>query len=1416
MTNKFAIFLEQLQLTHIHLPDVQLQRLVVDSSNQAWHFHLQTPLPLTTEDYLQICNAMQERFPYASHLVVEPENYTPEHVYQYWPLACQQIKREAVMLAKVLHAAKIEVCDANHLQVGVVDEITLQKSQRFTALIEQFYQQVGMPQQLNFVIDQASAELIKQRQQAEIIVEAVAPKPQAAPKPKAAEQPRRRGGNEFGKRKLSGPTQQLKSIQEPDGFTIIEGYVFDVEVRATRSGKKIMTAKITDYSDSLYLKAWLNEGEEPIQKGTWIKAGGPIDVDTFMNHELVMMVKNFEVIEHENRQDNAEKKRIEFHAHTQMSTLDGVVSAKDLVKQAISFGHRAIAITDHNGVQSFPDAYYASGKNKAIQVLYGVELNVVNDFTPIVINERPGVLTEQTYVIFDLETTGLSAAFEKIIEIGAVKVKDGQVIDKFQSFANPHQPLSAKTMELTNISERDVQTAPDVEQVVRQFKDWCEDAVLVAHNAAFDASFIKAAYRQFGLGPLENTVIDTLELSRNLYTQMKRHGLKILTRKFGIVLDNHHRAIFDAQATSEVFLFMLRDLKAAGITTLEGIHTLIDPEFAYKGGRPFHTVVFAKNEAGLSNLFKLVSFANTTYYHAGPRIPKSVFNQYRENLLVGSSCDSSELFKTLLSGSYEEAVAVAEFYDYIEVQPPQNYSHLVQSDNVGTEADLEQLIRWHIQIAQQLGKLWIASGDVHHLNEDEWRLRDIYVQSQVGVHPLARREINQIPSMYFRTTKEMLNCFGFLDEATRQALVIDNPHALADQFSPIQVIKDELFTPHMDTANDDVRNMSYDKAKSLYGDELPELIIARLEKELTSIIGNGFAVIYFISHQLVKKSLDDGYLVGSRGSVGSSFVATMMDITEVNPLPPHYRCPNCRYSEFLGGQYGCGYDMPDKTCPDCQTELMKDGHDIPFETFLGFEGDKVPDIDLNFSGDYQAQAHNYTKVLFGEDKVYRAGTIGTVAEKTAFGYVRGYESDKGMKLKGAEIDRLVLGCAGVKRTTGQHPGGIIVVPDYMDIYDITPIQYPADDVNSPWKTTHFDFHAIHDNLLKLDILGHDDPTVIRMLQDLSGIDPQTIPTDDPKVYSLFAGTQALGVTPEQINSEVGTFGVPEFGTKFVRQMLLDTKPSTFAELVQISGLSHGTDVWLNNAQKLVNDKTCTLKDVIGCRDDIMVYLMYAGLEPSLAFTIMESVRKGKGLIEDWEAAMKENKVPEWYIWSCKQIKYMFPKAHATAYVLMAVRIAWFKVHHPLYFYAAYFSVRASDFDIEAMIKGKNFIRARIDEISAKGLEASTKEKSLMTVLEVALEMCERGYHFKNIDVEKSDANVFLIEDDTLIPPFKTIDGLGNNVAEAIVAARLERPFTSKEDLQARGKVSKTLIAKLTTMDVLKHLPDSNQMTLDLF
>ncbi len=1411
MNNKLAIFLEQLQLSHLVLEDVQLQRLVVNTNQQQWQFHLQTCTPLASDIYVQLITAMQERFPYESVLIIEPQTYDIANIYEYWPLACQKISQSAAMIARALQEATIEVCDENHLKVSVIDEVTVQKSQRFQPVIEQFYQQVGMPQVLSFFVDTQKFAVVQQMQQEEFKIEAVAPKQKTEVQ---TGQPRRKP--QYGKQQLKGQSQLLKTIQEPDGFTVIEGYVFDVDVRETRSGKKIMTAKITDYTDSLYLKAWLNEGEEPIKKGTWIKAGGPIDVDTFMNHELVMMVKSFEVIEKLGRQDTVEHKRIEFHAHTQMSTLDGVVSAKDLVKQAIAFGHKAIAITDHNGVQSFPDAYYASGKNKNIQILYGVELNIVNDFTPIVMNEKTGELSAQTFVVFDLETTGLSATFEKIIEIGAVKVHDGQIIDKFQSFANPHQPLSAKTMELTNISERDVQTAPDVEQVVRDFKTWCGDSVLVAHNATFDASFLKAAYRTYDLGPLENTVIDTLELSRNLYTEMKRHGLKFLTRKFGVVLDNHHRAIYDAQATGEVFLFMMRDLKTAGITSIEAIHELIDPAFAYKGGRPYHAVVFAKNEAGLANLFKVVSYANTTYYHAGPRIPKSVFNQYRENLLVGSSCDSSELFKTLLIGSYEEAKEVATFYDYIEVQPPQNYQHLVQTDNVADNESLEQIIKWHIQIADELGKPCIASGDVHHLNEDEWMLRDIYVQSQVGVHPLARREITQIPAMYFRTTQEMLDCFSFLAPEVRQRIVIDAPNQLFQQFSPIQVIKDELFTPHMDTANDDVRNMSYDKAKSLYGDDLPELIIARLEKELKSIIGNGFAVIYFISHQLVKKSLDDGYLVGSRGSVGSSFVATMMDITEVNPLPPHYRCPKCKYSEFHGGEYGCGYDMPDKTCPNCQHELSKDGHDIPFETFLGFKGDKVPDIDLNFSGDYQAQAHNYTKVLFGEDKVYRAGTIGTVAEKTAFGYVRGYESDKGMKLKGAEIDRLVQGCAGVKRTTGQHPGGIIVVPDYMDIFDITPIQYPADDVNSPWKTTHFDFHAIHDNLLKLDILGHDDPTVIRMLQDLSGIDPQTIPTDDPKVYSLFAGTEALGVTPEQINSDVGTFGVPEFGTKFVRQMLVDTKPSTFAELVQISGLSHGTDVWLNNAQTLVNDKTCTLKDVIGCRDDIMVYLMYAGLEPSRAFSIMEDVRKGKGLTEEYEEEMKNYKVPDWYIWSCKQIKYMFPKAHATAYVLMAVRIAWFKVHYPLYFYAAYFSVRASDFDIEAMIKGKNFIRSRIDEISSKGLEASTKEKSLMTVLEVALEMCERGYHFKNIDIEKSDAYNFIIEDDTLIPPFKTIDGLGNNVAEAIITARQERSFTSKEDLQSRGKVSKTLIAKLTTMDVLKGMPDSNQMMLDLF
>ena len=832
---------------------------------------------------------------------------------------------------------------------------------------------------------------------------------------------------------------------------------------------------------------------------------------------------------------------------------------------------------------------------------------------------------------------------------------------------------------------------------------------------------------------------------------------------------------------------------------------------AYQRARPYHCILIAQTEVGLKNLFKLVSISHLNYFYRVPRIPRSQIEKYREGILIGSACAKGEVFERMMQKGPEEAEKAATFYDYLEVQPKEVYQHLIELELVRDEKSLEEIISNIVKLGEKLNLPVVATGNVHYLNPNDKIYRQILINSQGGANPLNR---HKLPDVHFRTTNEMLDCFSFLGKEKAKEIVVGNTNKIADMVDVIKPIKDDLYTPKIEGSEDEIRNMSYIMAREIYGEPLPEIVEARLEKELDSIIGNGFSVIYLISHKLVKKSLDEGYLVGSRGSVGSSFVATMTEITEVNPLPPHYVCPECKHSEFFNdGSVGSGFDLPDKNCPNCGSVYKKDGQDIPFETFLGFKGDKVPDIDLNFSGEYQPRAHDYTKVLFGEDNVYRAGTIGTVADKTAFGYVKGFQQDNNLQLRGAEIERLASGCTGVKRTTGQHPGGIIVIPDYMDVYDFSPIQFPADDRNSEWRTTHFDFHSIHDNVLKLDILGHDDPTVIRMLQDLSGIDPKTIPTDDPEVMKIYSSPESLGVTEEQIMCKTGTLGIPEFGTRFVRQMLEDTKPTTFSELVQISGLSHGTDVWLGNAQELIQNNICTLPEVIGCRDDIMVYLIYQGLEPSLAFKIMESVRKGKGLTDDMETEMRKNEVPEWYIDSCKKIKYMFPKAHAAAYVLMGVRVAYFKVHHPILYYAAYFTVRAEDFEMEVMVKGAASIRARIEEISGKGLEASTKEKNLLTVLELALEMNERGFSFENIDLYRSSAHEFIIDGKSLIPPFNSIAGLGTNAAFNIVKAREQGEFLSKEDLQQRGKVSKTIMEYLDSQGCLGSLPEQNQLSL---
>lgn len=1211
--------------------------------------------------------------------------------------------------------------------------------------------------------------------------------------------------------------QEIKTmaeIVEEENRVVIEGYVFSVEAKELKSGRWILTLKMTDYTSSMIVKMFSRDKEDALtfqqfKKGMWLRVRGMVQNDTFVR-DLVMMAKDINELKPIKRQDTASDKRVELHLHTPMSQMDAVSSVSDLVSQAAKWGHKAIAITDHGCVQSFPDAY-AAGKKNDIKIIYGLEANIVDDGVPMTYNDAHRLLADDTFVVFDVETTGLSAVYDTIIELAAVKIRGNEIIDRFESFANPHHRLSATTINLTGITDDQVQNAPEVKEVLTKFQAWCEDAVLVAHNATFDMGFLNVGYKKYDLPKADNPVIDTLELGRFLYPDMKNHRLNTLAKKFDIELTQHHRAIYDAEATGYLLIKMLKDALEKGIEYHDQFNEHMGQSNAYQRARPSHCTLLAQTQEGLKNLFKLVSISNINYFYRVPRIPRSQLMKYREGILIGSGCDKGEVFEAMMQKSPEEVETIAEFYDYIEVFPKEAYAHLIELELVQNRSVLERIIKNLVKLGDKLNKPVVATGNVHYLNETDKVYRKILISSQGGANPLNRHEL---PDVHFRTTNEMLDSFSFLGEEKAYEIVVKNSNLIADKIDVIKPIKDDLYTPKIEGADEEIRSMTYKRAHEIYGETLPEIVEARIEKELKSIIGHGFAVIYLISHKLVKKSLDDGYLVGSRGSVGSSLVATLTEITEVNPLPPHYVCPNCKHSEFFNdGSVGSGFDLPQKDCVKCGTKYNKDGQDIPFETFLGFKGDKVPDIDLNFSGEYQPIAHNYTKVLFGEDYVYRAGTIGTVADKTAFGYVKAYQQDHQLHFRNVEVERLAQGCTGVKRTTGQHPGGIIVVPDYMDIYDFTPIQFPADDRNSEWKTTHFDFHSIHDNLLKLDILGHDDPTVIRMLQDLSGIDPKTIPTDDPLVMQIFSSPEPLNVTEEQIMCKTGTLGIPEFGTKFVRQMLEDTKPTTFSELVQISGLSHGTDVWLSNAQELIQNKTCTLSEVIGCRDDIMVYLIYQGLEPSFAFKIMESVRKGKGLTEEMEEEMKKNNVPNWYIDSCKKIKYMFPKAHAAAYVLMAVRIAYFKVHHPLFYYAAYFSVRADDFDIDTMIKGSESIRKVIQDLMNKGLEISTKEKNLQTVLELALEMTERGFSFQKIDLYRSKANDFVIDGNTLIPPFNSIPGLGTNAAVNIEKARVDGEFLSKEDLQQRAKLSKTVIEFLDRQGCLSDLPDQNQLSL---
>ncbi|AEF25928.1 PolC-type DNA polymerase III [Streptococcus parauberis] len=1231
------------------------------------------------------------------------------------------------------------------------------------------------------------------------------------------------------------PITPMIEVETEENRIVFEGMVFDVERKTTRTGRHIINFKMTDYTSSFAMQKWAKDDDElrkfdMIAKGSWLRVQGNVENNQFTK-SLTMNVQQVKEIVHHERKDlmPADKKRVEFHAHTNMSTMDALPTVESLIDTAAKWGHKAVAITDHGNVQSFPHGYHRARK-AGIKAIFGLEANIVEDKVPISYDPVDLDLHESTYVVFDVETTGLSAMNNDLIQIAASKMYKGNILEQFDEFIDPGHPLSAFTTELTGITDNHLVGAKPLHQVLEEFQAFCKDTVLVAHNASFDVGFMNANYARENLPKITQPVIDTLEFARNLYPEYKRHGLGPLTKRFQVALDHHHMANYDAEATGRLLFIFLKDAREKhNVTNLLDLNTKLVAEDSYKKARVKHATIYVQNQVGLKNMFKLVSLSNVVYFEGVPRIPRTILDQYREGLLLGSACSEGEVFDTVLNKGVDAAVEVGKYYDFIEIMPPAIYQPLIARELIKDQEGIHQIIRDLIEVGARLNKPVLVTGNVHYIEPEDEIYREIIVRS-LGQGAIINRTIGRgegaqpapLPQAHFRTTNEMLDEMAFLGEDLAYQVVVQNTQDFADRIEEVEVVKGDLYTPFIEKAEETVAELTYQKAFEIYGNPLPDIIDLRIEKELTSILGNGFAVIYLASQMLVNRSNERGYLVGSRGSVGSSFVATMIGITEVNPMPPHYVCPKCQRSEFsTDGSVGSGYDLPDKDCPDCGTKYQKDGQDIPFETFLGFDGDKVPDIDLNFSGDDQPSAHLDVRDIFGAEYAFRAGTVGTVADKTAYGFVKGYERDFGKFYRDAEVDRLAKGAAGVKRTTGQHPGGIVVIPNYMDVYDFTPVQFPAEDVSASWQTTHFNFHDIDENVLKLDILGHDDPTMIKKLEDLSGIDAKTIQADDPGVMALFSGTEILGVTPEQIGTPTGMLGIPEFGTSFVRGMVNETRPTTFAELLQLSGLSHGTDVWLGNAQDLIKEGIATLKTVIGCRDDIMVYLMHAGLEPKMAFTIMERVRKGMWLkISEEERnsyiqAMRKNNVPDWYIESCGKIKYMFPKAHAAAYVLMALRVAYFKVHHPLMYYCAYFSIRAKAFELKTMSGGLKAVKARMEDIQIKrkNNEVTNVENDLFTTLEIVNEMLERGYKFGKLDLYRSEAIEFQIDGDTLIPPFVAMEGLGENVAKQIVRARQEGEFLSKMELRKRGGASSTLVEKMDDMGILGNMPEDNQLSL---
>ncbi len=1208
---------------------------------------------------------------------------------------------------------------------------------------------------------------------------------------------------------IKNETMKVSDINIQTGSAVIKGDIFMIESREIRGDKLLITFNISDRSDSITVKTFLSkeQGKELLDnlfEDSHVLIEGDITYDNF-SKGIVCMLKSLNRLIKIEREDKSDEKRVELHLHTKMSSMDGTATLTSLVNRAHKWGHKAVAITDHGVVQGFPEGMELADR-LGVKMIYGLEGYMINDKKNIITNYDSD-RTYDEYVVFDIETTGLSSINDMITEIGGVKIRNGEVIDVFSQLVNPERPISDFITNLTGITNEMVSDKPKIESVIESFNEFIKDSVLVAHNASFDMGFIRERMRLVDL-ELDNPILDTLELGRIIFPTLKNHKLDTLAKHLDIDLENHHRALDDAMATKDILMKTLSILDDKGIRTFDQINSLRTNHDNVKD-ETFHIVILVQNLVGLKNLYKMVSESHMKYFHRRPRLPKSFIEANREGLLIGTACEAGELYKAIVkSRSDDEIRNIIKFYDYLEIQPIGNNMHLVRNGIVRDEEHLQSLNKKIYDLGKKYNKLVVATGDVHFLDPEDEVYRRILMTGQ------GFSDADLQPPLYFKSTDQMLEEFSYLGPEVSTEVVITNTNKINDMVDNIKPIPDGTFPPIIEGSEDELKAITYTKAYEIYGDVLPEIVKKRLERELNSIIKNGYAVMYIIAQKLVWKSNEDGYLVGSRGSVGSSFAATMSGITEVNPLVPHYVCSSCKYSEFFeDGTIASGSDLPDKNCPICNTPLIKDGQDIPFEVFLGFEGDKEPDIDLNFAGEYQSTAHRYTEELFGEGYVFRAGTIGTIADKTAYGFVKKYFEAKEINKNPAEINRLVQGCTGTKRSSGQHPGGVMIVPNYKHIYDFTPIQYPANDKKSGVITTHFDYNAISGRILKLDILGHDVPTIIRMLEDITGIVATTIPLDEVQTMKIFTSTEPLGITKADINCEVGTLGIPEFGTKFVRQMLVDTKPSTFSELVRISGLSHGTDVWINNAQELVRNDIAPLSKVISTREDIMLYLINAGLDSQKAFWIMEKVRKGKGLTPEDEASMKELSLPDWYIDSCNKIKYMFPKAHAVAYVMMSFRIAYFKVHHPEAFYATYFTIKAADFDGQLILSGKENIKEKILEIESNGNMATAKEKNLQNVLEVALEMYARGFKFENVDLYRSDSDRFIIGENGILPPLKGLDGVGENAARKIVEERDVSKFMSIEDLVKRAKVSRTVIEALANHGCLCSLPESNQISL---